>query len=95
MCVPLRASRLCVRTCVCVSHVCMCVSSRRADGARDSDGRLLPAPQTLINPMRLQDKLRKGQTGQAAVEARQDVIMEQVGGVALYTRADTDTCLPQ
>jgi len=45
---------------------------------RGSDGRLLPAPQTLLNPMRMSEKARKA-TGVAAFEARYDALMEQVG----------------
>lgn len=64
----------------------------RADSVRDSDGRLLPAPQSLINPMRLADKLKKGLMGQAAAEARHDAIMEQFGSdMSIYTRMVCDT----
>lgn len=55
-------------------HPCVC----RAEMMRDKDGRLLPAPSTLINPMRITEKARKA-TGLAAFEARHDAIMEQVG----------------
>lgn len=69
--------------------ICMC----RADNVRDSDGRLLPAPQTLINPMRLNEKMRK-LTGTAAFEARHDAIMEQFGAdMSIYTRMICDTVI--
>eukprot|EP00983_Pelagomonas_calceolata_P113810 1160025-Pelagomonas_calceolata.AAC.1 len=53
--------------------------ARRADNARGSDGRLLPAPQMLLNPLRISEKARNA-TGIAAFEARYDALMEQVRG---------------
>jgi hypothetical protein len=38
---------------------------------------LLPAPQTLLNPLRMSEKARKA-TGMAAFDARYDALMEQV-----------------
>mmetsp|Transcript_19122 Transcript_19122/g.32848 ORF Transcript_19122/g.32848 Transcript_19122/m.32848 type:complete len:797 (-) Transcript_19122:788-3178(-) len=66
-------------------------SAFRAEAMRDKDGRLPPAPQTLINPMRISEKARKA-TGVAAFEARHDAIMEQFGSdISMYTRMVCDT----
>ena len=51
--------------------------THRAEGVRGPDGRLLPAPQTLLNPLRMSEKARKA-TGMAAFDARYDALMEQV-----------------
>jgi len=74
------------------------VMPRRAENARGPDGRLLPAPQTLLNPLRMSEKARKA-TGMAAFEARYDALMEQVcawecacGGV-FVGRLSVRTCV--
>uniref|UniRef100_A0A7S0WQI3 Dynamin GTPase n=1 Tax=Chlamydomonas leiostraca TaxID=1034604 RepID=A0A7S0WQI3_9CHLO len=63
----------------------------RADNLRDSEGRLLPAPSTLLNPMRLSEKAKR-LTGQAAFEARYDALMDQFGAdMNIYARMVCDT----
>jgi len=65
----------------------------RADNARGSDGRLLPAPQMLLNPLRISEKARNA-TGIAAFEARYDALMEQFASdMTVYTRMVMDTII--
>ncbi|KAF5832494.1 hypothetical protein DUNSADRAFT_11594 [Dunaliella salina] len=64
-----------------------------ADNARGPDGRLLPAPQMLLNPLRISEKARKA-TGMAAFEARYDALMEQFASdMTVYTRMVMDTII--
>lgn len=66
-----------------------CADTRRAENLRDNDGRLLPAPSTLLNPMRLSEKAKR-LTGQAAFDARYDALMDQVRDKGGRTRGQGD-----
>ncbi|KAG2446820.1 hypothetical protein HYH02_008380 [Chlamydomonas schloesseri] len=69
-------------------------SAFRADGVRDSEGHLLPAPPQLLNPLRLKERLGRvgGSLAGASVEARWDALLDQTASdMALYMGCIQDT----
>jgi len=64
----------------------------RAEDVRDAQGRLRPAPQVLLNPMRMADKLKNPTTTVTPFEVQYDMLLEQFGtDMSVYTRMVCDT----
>lgn len=62
----------------------------RAEQFRDNEGRLLPAPTIILNPMRMMDKSRR--SGASEFEIQYDGMLEQFGAdMCIYTRMVCDT----
>ncbi|GFR48981.1 hypothetical protein Agub_g10999 [Astrephomene gubernaculifera] len=67
-------------------------SAFRADSVRDSEGRLLPAPQQLLNPLRLKDRLARAGGSSSPWDVRYDALLDQFSAdMALYMSCICDT----
>lgn len=67
---------------------------RRAESVRDSEGRLLPAPQQLLNPIRLKDRLARAATSSAPWEVRYEALLDQFSAdMQLYMSCICDTII--
>lgn len=68
----------------------------RADGVRDSEGHLLPAPPQLLNPLRLKERMGRmgGSLAGASAEARWDALLDQTASdMSLYMGCIQDTII--
>ena len=62
----------------------------RAEGFRDNEGRLLPAPTIILNPLRMMDKAKRPNASE--FEIQYDGMLEQFGAdMSIYTRMVCDT----
>ncbi|KAG2435366.1 hypothetical protein HXX76_007439 [Chlamydomonas incerta] len=71
-------------------------SAFRADGVRDSEGHLLPAPPQLLNPLRLKERMGRagGALTGASTEARWDALLDQTASdMSLYMGCIQDTII--
>eukprot|EP00198_Chlamydomonas_reinhardtii_P012336 XP_001701673.1 dynamin-related GTPase [Chlamydomonas reinhardtii] len=71
-------------------------SAFRADGVRDSEGHLLPAPPQLLNPLRLKERMGRmgGSLAGASAEARWDALLDQTASdMSLYMGCIQDTII--
>ncbi|EFJ44103.1 dynamin-related GTPase [Volvox carteri f. nagariensis] len=67
-------------------------SAFRADTVRDSEGRLLPAPQMLLNPLRLKERMARAAAASAPWEVRYDALLDQFSAdMQLYMSCICDT----
>ncbi|GIM07018.1 hypothetical protein Vretimale_11226, partial [Volvox reticuliferus] len=66
----------------------------RAESVRDSEGRLLPAPQMLLNPLRLKDRMARAAAASAPWEVRYDALLDQFSAdMQLYISCICDTII--
>lgn len=64
----------------------------RADHVRDSEGRLTPAPQQLLNPLRMREYSTKH--GPNTLQARYDGLLDQFShDLSLYMQCISDTVI--
>ncbi|KAG2486876.1 hypothetical protein HYH03_014470 [Edaphochlamys debaryana] len=69
-------------------------SAFRADNARDSEGRLLPAPQQLLNPLRLKERQAKAAASASPWDVRYDALLDQFSSdMQLYMGCVHDTVI--
>ncbi len=61
---------------------------------RDAEGRLLPAPQQLLNPLRLKERQARAGLNANAWEVRYDALLDQFSSdMALYMSCICDTVI--
>ncbi|GLI59822.1 hypothetical protein VaNZ11_001793 [Volvox africanus] len=76
------------------SHLGEGSSAFRADSVRDPEGRLLPAPQMLLNPLRLKDRMARATAASAPWEVRYDALLDQFSAdMQLYISCICDTII--